>query len=89
MQSIALFPIPLEELKKELMDGLREELALAAGRLVAKEDFIKSDEVCKILNISKVTLTEWRRRGLIKYHKIGSRVFFNRAEILETGRIKP
>lgn len=86
MQSIALFPIPLEELKKELMNGLREELALASGTIPEKEDFIKTPEVCKMLFCSKPTLTLWRKKGLIKFHQIGGRIFFKRSEVLSSGK---
>ena len=88
MQRIALLPVTLDELKKELISGIREELEISSKPNFSQEDFIKSDKACEILGISKVTLTEWRKRGLINYHKIGSRVFFKRSEILDAGNTK-
>ena len=88
MQRVAFIPIPLDELKKELISVIREELDISPKTNPPQEAFIKSDEVCRILKVSKVTLTDWRKRGLIKYHKIGSRVFFKRSEILDAGKEK-
>lgn len=85
---IALLPIPLEELKQELMNGIREELTKLEETTTLNEEFIKSDEACKMLKISNVTLTDWRRRGIIKYYKLGSRVFFKRSEILQSNSLK-
>jgi excisionase family DNA binding protein len=46
------------------------------------EEPISIDEACRLLRISRVTLTNWRHQGLIKGHTIGRRVYLFKSEIL-------
>ncbi|MFP4022992.1 MAG: helix-turn-helix domain-containing protein [Thiohalospira sp.] len=45
--------------------------------------FIKIDEVCRILQVSKPTVYQWVNKDLIKIYKISSRSYFNKEEILD------
>ncbi|MFD2514222.1 helix-turn-helix domain-containing protein [Pontibacter locisalis] len=49
-----------------------------------KEDPINTDEACALLRITSVTLLNWRKRGMIPYHRKGGRIYFYRSEILES-----
>ena len=40
------------------------------------------DEVCKILNLSKVSIHEKKRRGEIPFHRLGGRIYFYKSEVL-------
>jgi len=70
-------------LLKEFRKIIKEELS--GNR---KEDpdnqteFIKIDEVCKILQVSKPTVYDWAKRKLLKIYKVRSRTYFNKVEIL-------
>ena len=43
-------------------------------------------DVCREFGISKTTLTEWKNKGLVPFVRLGRRVYFERAAILEAGR---
>ena len=45
--------------------------------------YIKKQEVCKLLQVSKPTVDSHVEKGYYQKHRIGSRVFFNKGEILE------
>ncbi len=47
------------------------------------DDFIKVDEVMKILKISKPTVYEYRKRGIIQSYTMGRNVYYKRSEIVE------
>jgi len=53
---------------------------------IKKEDtdnvYIKKEEVCKMLQVSKPTVDSHVENGYYTKHFIGSRVFFNKKEIL-------
>ena len=51
--------------------------------LAEDEPFIKIDEVCKIFNVSKVTVFTWIKKGIIPCHRMNSRLYFKRSEVLE------
>ena len=47
-----------------------------------EEIYLKKHEVCKMLQVSKPTIDSHVERGYYKKHNIGSRVFYNKHEIL-------
>ena len=59
---------------------------------VRSQDYLRPREVCRILGISLRTLSEWRRRRIIPYHKVSHRVVLFRLRdvdrALERFRIK-
>lgn len=48
------------------------------------EQLLKIDDVCALLNVSKVTIHKWKKEGKIPYHRISNRIFFKESEILES-----
>ena len=84
-----LFPIPAEELWQKLRELVRAELrdskpeppvAHQVNGLVQKPLY-KASEVCEILHVSRQTLHQWRKEGLLKSYKIKSRLFFLWADV--------
>ncbi|MCC2545473.1 helix-turn-helix domain-containing protein [Hymenobacter sp. BT175] len=43
-------------------------------------------EACREFGISKTTLTEWKKKGIVPFIRLGRRVYFERAAILDAGR---
>jgi hypothetical protein len=89
-ESIMLFPIPAEELWQKLRELVHKEFESfkpmetpvqyqVAG--MTKKPLYKATEVCALLSISRQTLHDWRRRGLLPSYKIRSRVFYLSADI--------
>jgi len=76
-----IIPIEMKEFKNLLREAVREEIqeVLDAQQY---EPFIKTEEACQLLGVTKVTLLAWRKQGLIPCHKINSRVFYKRSELL-------
>lgn len=48
------------------------------------DEYIIIDEVCKILKISKPSVFNYRKRGIITFYRIGRRVFYKKSEILSS-----
>ena len=46
-------------------------------------DLLTMPEVIELLKVSKVTIHNWKKKGIIKSHKIGRKLFFKKTEILE------
>lgn len=47
----------------------------------APKRYLSADEVCDRFGITKPTLHDWRRRGILKSYKLGSRVYYRFDEI--------
>lgn len=54
-----------------------------------KKGLVKIDEVMTTLKVSKPTVYNWIKRGIIKSHKIGKRTFFNMDEIFMQLKYNP
>lgn len=49
----------------------------------SESDLMDMEEVVKFLKVSKVTIHNWKRNGVIKSHKIGRKLYFKKVELNE------
>jgi excisionase family DNA binding protein len=42
-----------------------------------------TEQLCNYLGVSKRTVAEWRKQGLITYHKIGAIIYYTHADVEE------
>jgi excisionase family DNA binding protein len=75
------------QLLKDLGAVVRYELtnapAAPAGPPTAPADELLSiREAAALLGVTVQTVHEWKRRGLLKYHKLGSRSYLKKADVL-------
>ena len=47
-----------------------------------KEDLYSNPQAKKILDCCKNTLYNWRRDGLLPYYKVGSKIYYLKADVL-------
>jgi excisionase family DNA binding protein len=50
-------------------------------------EIMRKVEVAKELKVSVKTIGEWMKEGKLPYHRIKSRVFFRRSEVIEAMQI--
>lgn len=55
------------------------------------DEYVTSEEACKLLHVSPRTLERYAKEGLLKKYrrKIGREVFYKRSEVEELLRIHP
>ena len=46
------------------------------------DELLTIREAAVLLDVTVQTVHEWKRRGLLKYHKLGSRSYLKRADVL-------
>src|SRR5688572_21104241 len=82
---IILFSISSEELASALQAAVAIELEKQKA-LEFEQKLLSPSEACKLFQppISLVTLAKWTREGYLKSYRIGSRVFYKPAEILDS-----
>ena len=87
MQQV-LIPIDLAEFQKMLQDTVREEIdKVLEGKKYEK--IIRTEEACKLLGVSEVTLLSWRKKGLIPFFSVGNRVLYDKDELMDSIRKLP
>ncbi len=57
--------------------------AAESTSLTPSEDLLSVREAASMLGVTVQTVHEWKRRGLLKYHKLGSRSYLKRADVLD------
>lgn len=53
-----------------------------------EDGLMTMEEVTKFLKVSKVTIHNWKKKGIIKSHKIGRKLYFKKAEIESAIRLQ-
>ena len=83
-QQIFLNGITVEDFQTQLIGKLKNEFFPSSPESVKEtaENFLTAKQVSKLLGVSLVTLSKWRKDGKIKFHRFGSRIRFQKSEIL-------
>lgn len=76
--------ISSEELKELIQDCINLELKKISNLSQEPSDLIKAKEACEFLQVSKVTLYNWMKDGLISGYYLGSRLYFKKSEFVES-----
>jgi excisionase family DNA binding protein len=61
------------------------QFATTAGQQPTVDELLTVQQAAKLLDVCVATIHEHKRRGMLKYRKIGSRVYFNRIDVLAAG----
>jgi excisionase family DNA binding protein len=82
-ESFILSPIQLTELETILRNCVKSELEkISLAPPQPEEELTTTEEATKILRVSKVTLSKWRKEGRIKFYRIGTRIRFKKSDLL-------
>ena len=71
----------LEKVISSLLDERVNELVL--GRGVDDVEYLTSKDVLKMLRVSKPTLIEWRKQGIIPSYRVGTQIRFIKSEVVD------
>ena len=84
MSTSILFSDTPEHFYQQLRECIQQTIQkeLSTVKKDEEEIYLKKHEVCKMLQVSKPTIDSHVLRGFYKKHRIGSRVFFSKQEIL-------
>ena len=84
MSTTISFSDPPEQFYAQIRECIQQ--TIKQELLILKEEerdvYIKKYEVCKLLKVSKPTVDSHVEHGYYKKHYVGSRVFYNKQEIL-------
>ncbi|MBI5731047.1 MAG: helix-turn-helix domain-containing protein [Ignavibacteriales bacterium] len=86
MQQIITIQVELEEFKeivKEIVTDVVKRQLVHNSSSEKEDELISMNQACLMLNVSKVTLWNYRKKKLIHARKIGRRVLFSKKELRE------
>ncbi|MGQ7856522.1 helix-turn-helix domain-containing protein [Pedobacter sp. WC2501] len=70
----------IKQLKEDIFEELRRN-RFSGVKAPFKKEWLKSYEVCGLLSISKGTLSSYRRRGIVRYSKVGGLMYYKYEDI--------
>ena len=87
MQAVIPVGVAYAQLIEDVRAVVRHELqhhapAAAVGTAAPADELLSIREAAAMLGVTVQTVHEWKRRGLLKYHKLGSRSYLKRADVL-------
>ncbi len=87
-ESIILTNVTVDDLKSIIDERLQAALTTfkPAEPETKEEELIKIEEVCKLLNVSKVTIHAWKKSGKLPFYRISNKIYFKRNEIVDALR---
>lgn len=88
-ESQLLLMIGADDLKNIFEDVAKKIILELKQDTPVLDEFLTTEQVCKLLKVSRGTIINWRAAGKLESHKIGQRILFKREEILaKINRIK-
>lgn len=72
----------LEDVRAVVRHELNQHAPLAAPPTPQAEELLTVQEAARLLDVTMQTVHDWKRRGLLKYHKLGSRTYIKRADVV-------
>jgi len=86
MEPVLLTPVPYAQLLEDLRAIFRHETNQRPAPVGTPDaqatDLLTVQEAAEMLDVCPQTVHEWKRRGLLTYHKMGRRTYLKRAEVL-------
>ena len=87
MEAIIPVGVAYAQLIEDVRAVIRHELhhhapAAPVGNTAPTDELLSIREAATLLGVTVQTVHEWKRRGLLKYHKLGSRSYLKRADVL-------
>ncbi|GAB3231265.1 hypothetical protein GCM10027346_17570 [Hymenobacter seoulensis] len=86
MQAVIPVGVEYAQLLEDVRAVVRHELTqrTASSTTVAApvDELLTVREAATLLDVTQQTVHEWKRRGLLKYHKLGQRTYLKRADVL-------
>ncbi len=86
MEPVLLTPVPYAQLLEDLRAIFRHETNQRPAPVGPSDapatDLLTVQEAAEMLDVCPQTVHEWKRRGLLTYHKMGRRTYLKRAEVL-------
>ncbi|MET4080254.1 excisionase family DNA binding protein [Pedobacter sp. UYP30] len=69
---------------KKVVNGMHDVMNLKPIKESFKTvDLLDMEETMEILKVSKVTIHNWKKKGFIKSYKVGRKLYFKKAELVE------
>lgn len=87
MEQVFLTSLTLEELLDKITERFNIALSIKTSErkeTPTPEDLLTIEDLESLFKVSKVTIHKWKKRGLIPFYKMNSKVYFKKSEIINS-----
>lgn len=78
-----------DELKALIEEGVSNALSKSFQPKKEDETLLNRKDISKFFSVSLVTVSQWMKSGKLPYHRINSRIYFKKTEVLHAMEISP
>jgi len=85
MENIILIPFSINSLRELIEETIQSALASYEKSRPQQQqnELLTQREVAKLLDVSVTTIIKWKSLNLLPYHKVNSRVYYRKNDVLE------
>lgn len=85
MRTVQFISITPEELKSEILEGVKSQIADLRKDYQPKKpnEYLTRYEVAEMFSVDISTVHNWTKKGKLKSYGIGARVYYKRVEVEE------
>jgi hypothetical protein len=87
MENQLLVTLNVNDLKL-IIDKSIESAISKTQKPTEEETILRRKDVAKLFSISLVTIADWMKTGKLPYHRINTRIFFKKSELMKCIEIK-
>jgi predicted DNA-binding transcriptional regulator AlpA len=81
LEVVQITPEQLSQILKEVVSEQLEQFTKDNPKQSKGKELLSREETRQYFGISKPCLHDWTKKGILKAHKVGGRVFYKRSEI--------
>ena len=85
MDNVILIPFSISALKELIEESISHAIKSYDSNkpLPQQDELLTQKQVCKLLDVSVSSIIKWKKQGLLPYHKVNSRVYYKRNEVVD------
>jgi len=71
-------------IKDSIFEALEKQPTSSQPQQPEPEELLRVNQLAEFLHVSKVTIHNWKRKGLIPFHRLSNKVFFKKSEVISS-----
>ncbi|MBI4929438.1 MAG: helix-turn-helix domain-containing protein [Bacteroidetes bacterium] len=83
MENQLIVTLKVDELKGIINESVSNAISKIPHQPKEDDSLLRRKDVAKLFSVSLVTISAWMKSGKLPYHRINSRIFFKRKEVME------
>ena len=71
-------------IKDSILEALEKQPTSSQPQQSEPEELLRVNQLAEFLNVSKVTIHNWKREGIIPFHRLSNKVYFKKSEVISS-----